>query len=166
MLLSIDSFITESERLDLLCIAYSAEDSDWIKKDDGGAYWVGNRFPFQSPIFDALNERIKLHFNDFVSISPFCSIQRMRAGLGMGEHKDDYIETCNFGCVVYINDNFDGGELVYPRLGVSYKPVAGRLVVHAADEPHSVNAVTGGARYMITSFVYGEKNKKASVVPS
>jgi hypothetical protein len=166
MLLSVDSFITESERLDLLCIAYSAENSDWSKKDNSGAYWDGNRFPFQSPIFDSLNKRITSYFDNYSSIGPFASIQRIRTGEGMGEHRDNYHETCNFGCVVYINDDFDGGELVYPRLDISYKPVAGRLVIHAGDEPHLVNPIKNGTRYILTSFVYGTKEQKASVVPS
>lgn len=163
MLLSIDSFVTEEERLDLLCTAHCASNEDWAKEDGGGAYWIGNRYPFQSPIFDVLNERIKLHFRDFDFISPFCAIQRISTGGGMGEHTDNYQDTCKFGCVVYLNDNFDGGDIVYPRSNKLFRPIASRLVVHAGDEPHLVTTVTRGTRYMLTCFVYGSESHKPEI---
>jgi hypothetical protein len=163
MLLHIDSFLTEDERLELLCTAYSASSSDWSIQNGGGEYWVGNRFPFQSPIFDLLNERIKLYFDDYDFISPFCGIQRISQGGGMGEHTDNYQKTCRFGCVVYLNDNFEGGDLVYPRLNTVWRPSASQLVVHAGDEPHLVSTVSSGTRYMLTCFVYGSETKNPSV---
>ena len=163
MLLHIDSFLTEDERLELLCTAYSASISDWSIQNGGGEYWVGNRFPFQSPIFDLLNERIKLYFDDYDFISPFCGIQRISQGGGMGEHTDNYQKTCRFGCVVYLNDNFEGGDLVYPRLNTVWRPTASQLVIHAGDEPHLVKTVTGGTRYMLTCFTYGSETKKPTV---
>lgn len=166
MLVRIDSFISESQRLDLLCTAHSAADSDWSIRipGGGGEYWVGNRYPFQSPIFDDLNKQITKHFQGFSSISPFCGIQRIGVGNGMGEHSDNYHETCNFGCVVYLNDNFEGGDLFYPRLNKTVKPVSGALVIHAGDEPHMVTTVTRGVRYMLTCFVYGHPNQKAELI--
>lgn len=163
MLLHIDSFLTEDERLELLCTAHSASISDWSIRDGGGAYWVGNRFPFESPIFDLLNKRIKLYFNNYNFITPFCGIQRISRGGGMGEHTDNYQKTCRFGCVVYLNDNFEGGDLVYPRLNIVWRPTASQLVIHAGDEPHLVKTVTGGTRYMLTCFTYGSETKKPTV---
>jgi len=152
MLLVVENFVSESERLDLLCAAYSASPDDWSKKDDGGAYWVGNRYPFESPIFNSLNKRIKLYFSDYKSISPFRAIQRITTGNGMGEHTDGYPIRL-FGCVVYLNDGFSGGDLVYPRQNLRFTPTPGVLVVHAGDEPHLVETVTGGIRYMLTCFI-------------
>jgi hypothetical protein len=163
MLLIVDSFIQENERLDLLCAAYSASDGDWFKENGYESNWVGNRLLLESPVFESLNKKIRSYFNDIDSTSPFKSIQRFRVGTGMGEHTDNYHETCNFGCTVYINDNFDGGELVYPRLNKSFKPLAGRLIIHAGDEPHLVNTVSGRDRYMLTSFIYGTKEKQSTL---
>lgn len=163
MLLHIDSFLTEDERLELLCAAYSASSSDWSIRDGGGAYWVGNRFPFQSPIFDSLNERIKLYFINYDFMTPFCGIQRISRGGGMGEHTDNYDEMCKFGVVVYLNDNFEGGDLVYPRLNTVWRPTASQLVIHAGDEPHLVETVTNGTRYILTCFVYGSNTKQPTV---
>ena len=163
MLFYVDSFLSENERLDLLCTAYSADSSSWSIKSSGNAYWIGNRFPFESPIFDELNNRIFQYFKEYSRITPFCAIQRIQSGGAMGEHSDNYEETCRFGCSVYLNDNFDGGELVYPRLMTSHKPINGRLVIHTATEPHLVNTVSNGTRYMLTCFVYGDNNQNTSI---
>jgi len=164
VLLSVDSFIKEDERLELLCVAHYASKDDWSINTGGGEYWIGNRYPFESKIFDKLNNRIKLYFFEYQTISPFCSIQRIEAGAGMGEHSDNYNKTCNFGCVVYLNDNFDGGELVYPKLNKTIKPIAGRLIVHSSEEPHLVNTVLNGTRYFLSSFIYGDETKTAKLV--
>jgi hypothetical protein len=164
MLLSVDEFITEDERLDILCRAYSATEDDWKKQDGGGAYWIGNRYPFECSIFTDLNQRITKYFANYERISPFCAIQRIGVGNGMGEHTDNYHDTCAFGCVVYLNNNFEGGNLFYPRTRQSLEPVPGRLVVHAANEPHSVETVTKGTRYMLTCFVYQHPDTFAELI--
>jgi len=35
--------------------------------------------------------------------------------------------------IIFLNDNFTGGELVYPNQGVSIKPVKGTMVVTSCD---------------------------------
>jgi predicted 2-oxoglutarate/Fe(II)-dependent dioxygenase YbiX len=82
----------------------------------------------------------------------------------MGEHTDNYHDTCAFGCVVYLNNNFEGGNLYYPRIKQSFEPVPGRLVVHASDEPHMVETVTKGTRYMLTCFVYQSPDAVAELI--
>lgn len=60
-----------------------------------------------------------------------------------------------YGMTLYLTDNFDGGELVYENLNISYKPVAGELVLHPATEKyrHRVNAPIGGSRIGLPMFV-------------
>ena len=46
--------------------------------------------------------------------------------------------------IIFLNDNFDGGELVYPNQGVSIKPVKGTMVVASCgiDYIHYTNAAS------------------------
>jgi len=99
------------------------------------------------------DEETVLHINDFGILS-------RTFGRGMGEHSDvgdnDPHQT-RFGLVLYLNTqdkDFTGGELHYTKLGISYFPVAGDLVIHPGSEEysHEVKDVTSGVRYMMSAF--------------
>lgn len=63
------------------------------------------------------------------------------------------------GYVIYLNNNFEGGEIDYVDKGIIMSPVPGRMVVHSGydDNKHGVRKVTNGTRYMITGFVFNNK---------
>ena len=164
MLLSVESFINEDERMELLCEAFSAGKQQWYGNSVAQqSYWDGKKLPYISKTTKALDSRISNYFIDYETISPFHSIQRIPADDFMGEHNDKNTPHNTYGCVAYINDDFDGGELVFPRLNISIKPKAGMLIVHASEEPHMINTVRGKDRYMITCFVYGGLNKNPRI---
>lgn len=85
----------------------------------------------------------------------FITVSKLEPGIGMASHvDDDEIESNNFICMAYANDNFSGGELLFPDLGISYKPSAGDIVIYQAKNRHMVNQIADGFRY---SFGYGFK---------
>lgn len=49
----------------------------------------------------------------------------------------------------FLNDDFTGGELVFPEFDLSVKPVAGQMVIFPSNYPyiHRVNPVETGIRY-------------------
>jgi len=49
----------------------------------------------------------------------------------------------------FLNDDFTGGELVFPEFDLSIKPVAGQMVIFPSNHPyiHRVNPVETGIRY-------------------
>jgi predicted 2-oxoglutarate/Fe(II)-dependent dioxygenase YbiX len=53
-----------------------------------------------------------------------------------------------------LNDDFEGGELYYPDLNLSYTPSAGDLVIHGSRITHGVAEVKSGIRYVYPSFLY------------
>ena len=57
--------------------------------------------------------------------------------------------------VYFLNDNFAGGELVFPNLDLIIKPEAGTLVCFPSDHNyiHGVNPVTFGHRYTIVTWM-------------
>ncbi len=79
-------------------------------------------------------------------------------GKGMPVHFDDspeVIETkIHYGLVLYLNDNYDGGEIYYPKLNLQYKPKSGDMVIHPGTEEyaHGVKDIYNGTRYAITLF--------------
>lgn len=60
------------------------------------------------------------------------------------------------GALYYINDDFDGGELIYPKKNISIKPEKNMLVVHGSsgDCLHGVNRITSGNRILSIGFFY------------
>jgi predicted 2-oxoglutarate/Fe(II)-dependent dioxygenase YbiX len=42
----------------------------------------------------------------------------------------------DYASVIYLNDDYDGGELYFPRIDVEMKPVAGTLVAFTGGEKH------------------------------
>lgn len=57
--------------------------------------------------------------------------------------------------VYYINDDYEGGEIEFPRFNISYKPKAGDLLLFPSSYVynHSVKEVTSGERYAIVSWL-------------
>jgi hypothetical protein len=76
-------------------------------------------------------------------------VMQYSAGIGSVLHNDNYsieesrevFNAWKYSGVVFLNQEFDGGELVYPNQGITIKPVTGNMVIAPADEsaPHSVN---------------------------
>jgi hypothetical protein len=74
------------------------------------------------------------------------------------EHSDNSGgDEIKYGVIIYLNDDFIGGDLVYPKLGSEVKPEKGMLVYHPGDEKHRVSKVISGDRYTLTSFIRTHK---------
>jgi hypothetical protein len=57
--------------------------------------------------------------------------------------------------VFFLNDDFTGGELVFPQLELSIRPQAGTLVCFPSDHNfiHGVNPVASGHRYTLVTWM-------------
>jgi hypothetical protein len=66
--------------------------------------------------------------------------------------------------ILYLNDDFEGGEFAFPDLHIQVKPKPGLLVCFPSDQNylHSVLPVTQGTRYSIVTWarVKGQKTKE------
>ncbi len=72
---------------------------------------------------------------------------------GAGESTSAYVTK---GYILYFNNDYEGGEVVYVNKDITVKPEAGMLLVHSGYEEykHGVKSVKSGERYFITGFVY------------
>jgi predicted 2-oxoglutarate/Fe(II)-dependent dioxygenase YbiX len=54
-----------------------------------------------------------------------------------------------------MNDNYSGGEINFPRFGISYKPAANEILMFPSTYVynHSVSEVTEGTRYAVVSWM-------------
>jgi len=77
-----------------------------------------------------------------------------------GAHRDNTIaETAHrrFAVSINLNENFEGGNLVFPEYGTqSFKPASGCALVFSCSLMHAVLPVTRGRRYACLPFVYDD----------
>lgn len=62
----------------------------------------------------------------------------------------------NLGANFYLNNDFEGGEIYYPELNFTFKPVPNSLVIHRGTPQflHGVAEVTSGWRLSFGMFAY------------
>jgi hypothetical protein len=73
-------------------------------------------------------------------------------GIDMGLHVDDLgTEDYHMAALIYLNDDFVGGEISFPTHNLEIKPKKGDLVVFPGNlnYAHKVNPITDGDRYTI-----------------
>lgn len=60
----------------------------------------------------------------------------------------------NFGCVYYLNDNYQGGEIYFPNQNLEIKPKPNTLVFFPGtlEYLHGVKQITEKTRFTLTSF--------------
>ena len=85
-------------------------------------------------------------------------IRKYRVGGGMGPHIDRNVlnpkNSMDWTSLIYLNDNYEGGELVFDDLGYSIKPSAGSIVFLPCLISHSVNEVLSGNKTYIFLFIH------------
>lgn len=102
------------------------------------------------PIFQYMNI---YNIQNMIPKKNFITVSKLLWNSSMEQHVDDNeLLSDNFICMAYINNNFSGGELNFPDIGIKYKPVAGDILIYQAKEKHEVLELTDGIRY---SFGYG-----------
>lgn len=102
-------------------------------------------------------------------------VNRLTVGQGHGVHSDnhdflpvrelskslkedepfEWVDDTVCGMVIYINDDYEGGEIFYTKQDIVYKPIAGDLIIHSAEDhcEHGVNPVKTNVRYSISSSI-------------
>jgi hypothetical protein len=119
------------------------------------------------------------------NISPFAGMMKYRPGCSMGAHFDAQAgdESIKWSIVVYVNDNYDGGELSFiirpydlrnpknshlrplddvddPRnvelVDFTIKPKAGQALIFPSTHPykHQVHTMKSGDKYMFPGFIF------------
>jgi prolyl 4-hydroxylase len=58
-----------------------------------------------------------------------------------------------FTFLVYLNDDFRGGQTFFPKIPLTIMPKAGMALIFPHDEPHGSAEVTWGTKYILRSVV-------------
>lgn len=73
----------------------------------------------------------------------------------------------DYSILLYLADDFEGGELLFNRFGFRYKPRRGDLVVFPSDQRyiHTAEPVTNGNRYAIVSWCSVAESERRFAMP-
>lgn len=110
--------------------------------------------------------------NEFVNGEPIypdtAQIVGWKEGMEMRPHADNMMPDGgpnnsphrNYTTIIYLNDDYEGGNTYFPSLGVRVAPKAGSLVVFGAgyEYVHGVTMVTRGKRYIYSGWFTHDKN--------
>jgi hypothetical protein len=95
-------------------------------------------------------------------------VVRWFPGMEQPPHADDMSNTDisgfdhrAFGSIIYLNDNYEGGQTYYPNFDFKTTPKVGSLAIHPGDPEHlhGVTKIEGAVRYTIASFWTLNKEK-------
>jgi hypothetical protein len=159
----IEDFVSIEEQEEVLQYCANLDESEWWKTDYPGhenSFFFGKQKLGELPkVFDSITTKSKDLFRGYMHFDPV-SLQRHPSGNFMQAHKDYWKKDADyhirFGMVIYYNDDYVGGEIEYPDLGIIHKPKARSLLMHGGNILHGTTEVTSdGYRYFSTSFIRG-----------
>jgi predicted 2-oxoglutarate/Fe(II)-dependent dioxygenase YbiX len=114
-------------------------------------------------IYNYSDQYAKEHNLELGYLTPL-SISKYHIGKHMGLHTDSYENDNNsennisptLSIVVYLNDNYEGGELYFKNQKVTIKPSAGSIVIFPSNMPylHESKVIKKGTKYMSPGFWY------------
>lgn len=92
-----------------------------------------------------------------LDVTGFIVFQRLYAGTELISHFDKYSDKLvEYAAVLYLNNDYAGGELFFPKLGIEVVPDPGTLIIFPSTEEfeHGVRPVKEGpVRYVIPVFI-------------
>lgn len=154
------------------------------EKDEPYPESMGNEIDWKSPthtpiegnisdiLFKILNNSAKTivkFFGDETTwyhepfISLFSEGKSLRVHCDGFTYGDEGLTRTDYSTVYYLNDDYEGGEICFPALGMKIKPKANSLLLWSnswhEDTAHGVNLVTSGKRYVSQGFLVKTGNK-------
>lgn len=91
-----------------------------------------------------------------VTISKNFAINKYNTGEDMGQHVDwnENNPSLRYSFFVYLNDDYDGGELHFSKQNITLKPEAGSIVMFPSTEPYEHGSLTikEGIKYLVPHF--------------
>jgi hypothetical protein len=120
--------------------------------------WIDNIQLLLDPdLLNPIKNRIQSLFPNYFLEGPDV-LQRTKINDDLVQHVDQIKNSdIAYGVVIYINDDFEGGETYYSEKNISFKPKKNTLIVHPGNQEykHGVNKVISGSeRIVLVAFLY------------
>jgi len=170
-IVEIENFISEEELECILSSVSNFTEDLWFEQKENLVYewWEGkvitsfkdktkkNGDDKTTEILYKIEENIASLFINALGVTDI-NLNRYKQDVFLNYHSDEWLNHpdhfIKYGAILYYNDNFDGGELHYKDLDISYKPKSGSLVFHKGDIVHGTLPVkSNSVRYSSTFFI-------------
>lgn len=181
---TIENFLSESERFVLVNAALSISEAEW-NANTSHSFWQGRviNLPtlgsvnpiayklIRDEIFPRIREALITQYAPKLPVYPDAmDMVRWPVGLYQNPHWDDmsglgeehaWNAHRKYGVILYLNDDYEGGQTYYPKFNHYITPKAGMLAMHPGDETHEhgVTQVNKSVRYTISSFWHHKPSK-------
>jgi hypothetical protein len=106
--------------------------------------------------FDKIEKDYQASFGIYTTWHDSYGILKYGVGQKFTNHIDDHPDYHRrISTVYYINDNYSGGEISFPRFNITFKPKANQMIIFPSTYVynHSVNPVLEGTRYAVVSWM-------------
>lgn len=126
-------------------------------------HWIDKNLGLPHYISAPLSEKIQniVSFDPDIAFDGVGTIQRQYEGEPLVEHVDNHSDPMiEYAVIMYINDDYNEGELFFGRLGLEIVPPAKSMIIFPSGEDylHGVKPPAAGPqRYVLPSFVRRRK---------
>lgn len=126
-------------------------------------HWIDKNLGLPHEISGPISARIQeiIAFDEDIAFDGVGTIQRQYEGEPLVEHVDNHSDPMiEYAVIMYINDDYNAGELFFGRLGLEIVPPAKSLLIFPSGEDylHGVKPPAAGPlRYVLPSFVRRRK---------
>jgi hypothetical protein len=107
-------------------------------------------------VINKLNYFVKLA-DESLEASGLKTLQRMQEGVELKAHTDQHTDpSIRYATIIYLNDNYSGGQLFFSNKDLELKPKPGSLVIFPGTDEfnHGVRHVKPGSiRYVLVGFI-------------
>lgn len=153
------NFLTEEECESISTILEKVKDIDWHGSKKSPNYLLAKnngKYELTNKLIE-INQKYNNIFDKKYRIDGPSSMSVMRFGSVCELHADN-CEEINYDwiwtAVAYFND-FDGGEISYPKKSIVYKPEKGDLLFHRPDYEyeHQILEVLSDKRFITSAYI-------------
>lgn len=158
----IENFISDNTNNLLLSLVNLNGDEGWQSRGMGTTESSDDLIEIFYEEGYKIETKIANLFSNVIDFNSMRKIRRLKAGEFMHGHTDLGPDgndlSIRFGIVLYLNDDFEGGEIYYKDLDIKIKPKKNSLVIHKSTLHHEVLPVIKGVRYSMTTFIWGNES--------
>lgn len=134
-----------------------AKSSEDLYSDSKAAYLVNTlkqalNICFKNYAFENNLDSSSLKISDRIAINKYDTLSFM------GPHQDGTQDGLKFSAVLYLNEDYEGGEIFFPELDIKIKPKMGSLVIFPSTHIHSSLEIKSGTKYIATMFIMDINN--------
>lgn len=150
-----DTVNTESRDTQTVGILYKGKIEDTIGQDYKEVFFNNlNNLFFEN--FDPIEKDYMNQYGIFTTWHDMYCVLKYGVGQKFTNHIDDHPDYHRrISTVYYLNENYTGGEINFPRFNITFKPKANQMIVFPSTYVynHSVSPVIEGERYAVVSWL-------------